>query len=221
VSSAPVQAHGAPERMSPTRRFLYAIEHRRSIYDIAPETCVPDRKIIAVVEEAVKHVPSPFNVQSCRCVILLKDEHQKHWDMQLAHFEAILPEAAKGFVRGKIAESKKGYGSILFFDDQNAHKAMEVSMGARWAGVAANYPSWTEHSQGMHHFAVWTALSLAGFGCNLQHYVGNIDEKIQEEWNVPPEWKLRAQLVFGKQTGGPNKVKEFKNLSESVKAYGL
>ena len=49
----------------------------------------------------------------------------------------------------------------------------------------------------MHQLAIWTALEAEGFGANLQHYNPLPDERAAEVWNIPKEWQLKAQLVFG------------------------
>ena len=54
----------------------------------------------------------------------------------------------------------------------------------------------------MHQYALWVALEAEGFGANLQHYNPIVDQRVQNEWNVPQEWALRAQLVFGGRVDG-------------------
>jgi len=49
----------------------------------------------------------------------------------------------------------------------------------------------------MHQFMLWCAFEAEGLGCNLQHYNPLPDIKAKEEWKVPMEWTLKAQLVFG------------------------
>lgn len=71
----------------------------------------------------------------------------------------------------------------------------------------------------MHQFALWVALEAEGFGANLQHYNPLVDQKAQEHWGVPLEWKLRAQLVFGGRAGEPGE-KEVKPLEERVFVHG-
>ena len=53
----------------------------------------------------------------------------------------------------------------------------------------------------MHQYALWVALEAEGFGANLQHYNPIIDQKAAQTWNVPLDWKLRSQLVFGWRRG--------------------
>ena len=66
---------------------------------------------------------------------------------------------------------------------------------------------------------MWTALEKEGFGANLQHYNPLIDEKIAATWNVPQNWSLKSQLVFGKPAGQPY-PKTFKPLEERVFVHG-
>jgi uncharacterized protein len=61
----------------------------------------------------------------------------------------------------------------------------------------------------MHQYVLWTALEKEGFGANLQHYNPLIDQKIASTWNVPENWSLKSQLVFGKPEGQPGE-KQFK-----------
>ena len=70
--------------------------------------------------------------------------------------------------------------------------------------------------------SAWTALCAEGLGCNLQHYQPGISPAVQKEWNVPAEWSLRAQLVFGTPTGPPRGGvdKKFAPLEPRLKVYG-
>jgi predicted oxidoreductase (fatty acid repression mutant protein) len=66
---------------------------------------------------------------------------------------------------------------------------------------------------------MWVALEAEGLGANLQHYNPIVDRKVQEHWNIPVDWKLRAQLVFGGRAGEPGK-KEFKPVEERLFIHG-
>jgi predicted oxidoreductase (fatty acid repression mutant protein) len=71
----------------------------------------------------------------------------------------------------------------------------------------------------MHQFVLWAALEAEGFGANLQHYNPVVDRKVQEHWNVPLDWSLKAQLVFGGRAGQlPEKT--FQPLEERVFVHG-
>jgi predicted oxidoreductase (fatty acid repression mutant protein) len=66
---------------------------------------------------------------------------------------------------------------------------------------------------------VWTGLESLGFGANLQHYNPLIDAPVAKQWDIPSEWRLLAQLVFGSPEGGPGE-KSQKAIEERVKIYG-
>jgi predicted oxidoreductase (fatty acid repression mutant protein) len=104
---------------------------------------------------------------------------------------------------------------VLFFEDPKPVNDLEQAFPL----YAHHFPVWSEHTSAMHQFALWTALEAAGFGANLQHYNPIIDRKAQEHWNVPLEWKLRAQLVFGGRAGEPG-PKDFKPLEQRLFVHG-
>lgn len=71
----------------------------------------------------------------------------------------------------------------------------------------------------MHQYLLWMALNAEGCGANLQHYNPIIDRKAQEEWKIPLEWSLKAQLVFGGRAGEA-KEKQFKPVDERLLIHG-
>lgn len=66
---------------------------------------------------------------------------------------------------------------------------------------------------------VWTALEAEGFGANLQHYNPLIDATVAKQWNLPNDWRLVAQLVFGSPEGTADE-KSHKPIEERVKVFG-
>lgn len=67
--------------------------------------------------------------------------------------------------------------------------------------------------------AVWTLLDAEGLGCNLQHFNSILEERTSQQWKVPKEWRLTAQLVFGKPTGAPRE-KTFQPLEQRLFVHG-
>ncbi len=92
-------------------------------------------------------------------------------------------------------------------------------MQDKFAIYADRFPGWATQSDAMHQYAIWTALEAEGLGANLQHYNPLIDAKVAEKWNVPLDWELNAQLVFGTPSGGPGD-KTFIDVKERFKTYG-
>ena len=89
-----------------------AIEHRRTIYQLTKKSTISDSKIKDIVETAVKHVPSSFNSQSARLVLLLKDEHDKFWDIVRDILKGIVPAESWEGTANRIGGFKGAYGTV-------------------------------------------------------------------------------------------------------------
>jgi predicted oxidoreductase (fatty acid repression mutant protein) len=61
--------------------FQNAVETRRTIYSLEKEISISDKEVESIIEHAIKHVPSSFNSQSTRIVLLLNDKHDAFWDI--------------------------------------------------------------------------------------------------------------------------------------------
>ena len=100
------------------RTFKEALRHRRSYYALAPESPIDDTRIEEIVRFAIKHVPSAFNSQSTRAVLLLHEHHDELWKIVKRTLRAIVPEGAFARTEEKIEHSfAAGYGTVLFFED--------------------------------------------------------------------------------------------------------
>ncbi|KAK6540632.1 hypothetical protein TWF694_008026 [Orbilia ellipsospora] len=185
--------------MADTKTFLQAVKDRHTYYDLKDESPISNDRIQEIVKTAIQSVPSTFNAQSARLVLLLNDHHKKLWDIALDGLLAILPEAQKEYTTNRITGFRKAYATILFFEDPAPTKELQAAFPA----YAHNFPTWSEHTSAMHQFTLWTALEAEGFGANLQHYSPIIDDKVKEEWGVDKDYKLIAQLVFGAPNSGP------------------
>ncbi|MEQ1065176.1 nitroreductase family protein [Acinetobacter sp. XH1741] len=177
--------------------FLELIKNRRSIYAIGNKLNQSDNEIEELIQEAVRHSPSAFNSQSSRAVILFGQSHQKFWNIVLDVLKSIIPPEAVAGTEQKIQSFAAGTGTVLFYEDQNVVKSLQE----QFATYADNFPIWSEHSTAIAQFSVWSVLAEHGIGASLQHYNPIIDEKINAAFNIPAEWKLRAQLVFGSIEG--------------------
>lgn len=182
-----------------------AIEKRRSCYSICAKSPISDREIKELVDFAVLHVPSAFNSQSARTVLLLNDHHKKLWEIVKAELQKLTTPEAFENTKAKIEGSfEAGYGTILFYEDQQIVKDMQEQF-PRYQG---NFPVWSEHTSAMHQFAIWVLLEDAGLGASLQHYNPLIDDTVAKTWNIPAAWKLIAQMPFGTPTAAYSE-KEF------------
>ncbi|KAF2163330.1 hypothetical protein M409DRAFT_26367 [Zasmidium cellare ATCC 36951] len=178
--------------------FKDAIANRRSIYSLTKKSTISDGKLKEIVEQAVKDVPSAFNSQSARVVVLVKEEHDKFWDIVTAILKAHVPESKWEHTRQRMEGFSGAYGTILFYEDPEPIKTLQ----SKFPNYADKFPQWSEHTSAMHQFTLWTALEAEGLGANLQHYNPLPDQKAADTWNIPLEWSLKAQLVFGEPAEG-------------------
>jgi predicted oxidoreductase (fatty acid repression mutant protein) len=197
------------------RTFEEALANRRSYYHISHDSPVADDEIVRVIHEAVKHVPSAYNSQSTRIVLLLGDEHKKLWEIVKNILKMMLPEEVFAKTEKKINSSfESGHGTVLFFEDASVvGKFMEA-----YPLYSSNFKVWSQHTSAMHQFTIWTMLEDLGFGASLQHYNPLIDEEVKRTWHLPKEWELVAQMPFGMPLTGPGE-KTSRPLEERVKVF--
>lgn len=173
--------------------FLNSIKARRTIYAIGKNVTVDQAKIEETIREAVKQSPSAFNSQTSRVVTLYGESHTNFWNIVRETLRKIVPAEAFEGTNQKIDNFAAGFGTVLFYEDQDVVKGLQE----QFALYADNFPVWSEHSSAIAQFATWTALSEIGIGASLQHYNPIVDAEVAETYDIPANWKLRAQLVFG------------------------
>ncbi|ENN60868.1 nitroreductase family protein [Staphylococcus aureus] len=174
--------------------FDNAMEERRSIYNLKDSISISDDELESMIAHAVKHVPSSFNSQSTRIVLLLNDNNNKFWDNTKAILKEVMGEN-RDFepTEQKIDNFKHSYGTILFYEDQDVVSGLQEQM----PNYYDNFAIWSTQTNAMHQFAIWTALATKGIGASLQHYNPLVDEMTSNEFNIPKSWKLIAQMPFG------------------------
>lgn len=197
------------------RTFKDALKHRRTYYSISNGTPIPDREIEEIIEYAVTHVPSAFNSQTARLVLLLGKEHRKLWEIVKGTLRAIIPVEDFAKTERKIDVSfASGYGTVLYFEDMSIVHQLQNT----FPSYKDKFPVWSDQTSAMHQFAIWTMLEDVGFGASLQHYNPLIDEKVKKEWHLPESWKLNAEMPFGIPVEIPGE-KEYQPLEERVKVF--
>lgn len=194
--------------------FLDHIKKRRSIYAIGKNVSLDQAEIENIIKEAVKHSPSSFNSQSSRVVILFGQSHDTFWHIVRETLRDLVSADAFEATNSKIDGFAAGYGTALFYEDQNVIKGMQE----KFALYADNFPIWSEHASGIAQFATWTALAEHNIGASLQHYNPIIDEEVAQTFSIPSNWKLRAQLVFGSIEARPGE-KTFMDDAERFKTF--
>ena len=176
------------------RNFIDATTHRRSYYHLQDRALVDDSAIVETIDTLLTTMPSPFNVQSARIVLLLDEQHRDLWQIVSDVLSSITDAKQFEATKQKISKAfASGHGTILFYEDEAALNHLRESFP-----LYANKVSiWSEQSSGMMQFALWTALEDMGYGASLQHYNPIIDDAVAERWLINPDWRLVAQMPFG------------------------
>ncbi len=192
-----------------------AIMNRRTYYSISDKSPVSNETIVDTVRLVVKHVPSAFNSQSARLVVLFGENHKKFWNIVKETLRKYTPENKFAATEAKIDGAfAAGYGTILFFEDQSVVKNLQNS----FALYSEKFPVWSQHTSAMHQYLTWVLLEDAGLGASLQHYNPIIDEEVLKTWNLDSNWSLVAQMPFGLPTEKPGE-KEYSDLDKRIKVF--
>jgi len=204
--------------------FLNLIKARRTHYGLSKVSTVTDEKLKSIIEEAVLHVPSAFNIQSGHIVLLTGKSSDKLWNdiVKPGYLKMFVgDEATTNLYTKKINEYAAGYGTVLFFEDT----VLIDGIAAKIPPMAPYFPVWSENSSGMLQFVVWTALANEGIGASLQHFAAyseEISENVRKEFNLPSTWKSTAMMPFGVPTGEPGhpgRSKTFNAIEGRVKVF--
>jgi len=193
-------------------------KNRRTYYKLSADLPITKERVQEVVNELMLHCPTPYNAQATRVVILFGEEHKKLWQIVLEVMEPILaPKIGAEAFTERFTGFKNSAATIMFFEDMEKIKGFQEM----FAFIADKWPLWSTQADGMLQYALWTAFEAEGLGCNLQHYNPEINEKVAEAFNIPPHWKLNAQLVLG---SNPDKSelpdKAFDPLEDRVRVLG-
>ncbi|MDR1732622.1 MAG: nitroreductase family protein [Synergistaceae bacterium] len=191
------------------------VQDRRSWYAINDQSPVTDEQIRGIVDFALLHVPSAFNSQSTRLVLLLKEHHKKFWDIVMNALRAVVPPEKFAPSEQKINSFAAGYGTILYYEDQKVVEDLQ----SRFPGYAKNFPAWSQQTSAMHQIVIWMMLEDAGLGASLQHYNPLVDEETRRVWSLDPAWTLVGQMPFGGRVKAPD-AKEFHSPDERRKFFG-
>lgn len=192
--------------------FLESLKARRSVYALGKGLPVSDARVEEILRESILHVPSAFNSQTARVVLLLGDRHDSFWNATKEILRGIVPADAFPQTEARIEGFRGAHGTILFFEDQRIVEGLQ----AQFATYKDYFPVWSDNSAGMLQFAVWTALAQENVGASLQHYHPLVDSWVRDNLGVPAHWKLSAQMPFG-EILAPAGDKQFSALEERFK----
>ena len=150
---------------------------RRSIYALGKDVELSNQELIDTIQEAVLNTPTAFNSQTSRVVILLDEESDVFWnEIAYSELEKVTPAEAFEGTKERLKGFAQAKGTILFYEDQDVVK-----------GLQEQFPL----------YATWLALAEKNIGMNVQHYNPLVDAQLADKYDIPANWKLRAQAPFG------------------------
>jgi len=176
--------------------FYDVVKARRSIYNLSKKSSVSDARIEEILKEALTQAPTALNSQTSHIVLLLGSSHDELWDATKGILNAIVPAEAFPQTEAKINGFKGGYGTVLFFEDMAAVKALQE----KYALYKDNFPVWSDNGTGILQYLVWASFAGEGLGASLQHYHPLINDWVAKKTGAPSTWKLTAQMPFGVAT---------------------
>lgn len=192
--------------------FNKFLKGRRTIYALGKDISVSESKIEEVISQSVKYVPSAFNMQSQKVVLLLNESHNQMWDIVMETLRKIVPEGSFAKTEAKINTFKAAYGTVLFFNDD----AVTKKYGDDFPLYRENFIRWSEQQNGMLQYAIWVGLSDLNLGASLQHYNPLIDDEVKRVFSLPSSWSLIAQMPFGEKHGEADSDKSFLPIEERL-----
>ena len=98
--------------MASQKSFMDAVKERRTIYQLNKEAPISDKQITEIAEKAILHVPSSFNSQSTRLVVLLNKEHETFWESVAEVLKPMVPEDQFPQTEQKLNGFKGAYGTV-------------------------------------------------------------------------------------------------------------
>ena len=194
--------------------FYDVMTLRRSNYSLDDRVELSEPQIMELINHAVKQCPSAFNSQSARVIVLFNEHQQKFWNLTLKELEKVTPKDKFANTKKKIASFAAARGTILFFEDEDVIKGLQNNFPL----YKDKFPVWSEQGNAILQYAVWCLLADNGIGASLQHYSPLVDSFVHKEWQAPENWKLIAQMPFGRITGEPG-PKDYLPLETRVKIF--
>lgn len=192
-----------------------SLMQRRSYYALGNKIDVSYERIENLVCHAASFVPSAFNSQSSRLVLLSGDSHLRFWNNVCNKLSAMLSTEIFEKSKKKIERGfAGGYGTVLFYEDMATVEKLQKDFPL----YSDAFPYYSQHTSAMHQLALWMMLEDEGLGASLQHYNPLIDDVTRDMFSLPEKWKLVAQMPFGKPEDVPAE-KTFLPIEEKVKIF--
>lgn len=196
------------------KAFMDIIKKRRSVYDVGSDLPISQNFIVSCVKETIKHIPTSFNSQTNRALVLFGKSSSDLWKDTVWNFiKSTFPAERHQYFEGRMNNFKSGAGTVLFYIDT----AKVEEMQTKFPNLKSNFPIWARDSSAMAQYALWSTLSASDVGASLQHYTQPpVKKEIDKMYDIPPNWELVALMPFGNIKTPPGE-KSFVNIDDCVK----
>lgn len=94
------------------QQIIELAKNRRSYYPLSKDLAIPADKIQEIVKALLQEVPSSFNSQSNRVLVLFGAEHEKLWDITTEILKPIVPADSWEGTAGKMGLFKGAAGTV-------------------------------------------------------------------------------------------------------------
>ena len=189
------------------------LKTRRSIYILNDQLPVSQAIVTGRVKEAISLSPTAFMMQDIHAVILTGDNHKKLWDKIVYNtLQKIVPAEAFKRTEIKLNTFSQATGTILLLRDLEAVEQMRKE----YATYADEMDNWSWQDLGIAMVNIWSSLAEINVGANIQHYNPLIDDEVKATWNIPANYQLVGQMVYGGIVSRPGD-KERKSGDELVR----
>lgn len=93
--------------------FREAAQARRSIYQLAAKSPIPDSRLLEIVREALLYCPSTFNTQTTRTVVVFGEEHVKLWNIIINIVQpSMAADVWNGYRKAHFEGFRSAYGTV-------------------------------------------------------------------------------------------------------------
>lgn len=189
------------------------LKTRRSIYILNDQLPVSQAIVAGRIKEAISLSPTAFMMQDIHAVILTGDNHKKLWDKIVYNtLQKIVPAEAFKRTEIKLNTFSQATGTILLLRDLEAVEQMRKE----YATYADEMDNWSWQDLGIAMVNIWNSLAEINVGANIQHYNPLIDDEVKAKWNIPANYQLVGQMVYGGIVSRPGD-KERKSGGELVR----
>lgn len=173
--------------------FLEIASKRRSVYDLGKDSSHSIEDVVAQLRQVMDRVPTAFNSQTSRLVVVSGEDNVKLWDYIYDVQKDVLSQGMLDQMGPVMQAAKEGLGTILFFEDLDQVKEMPTQGERTTAYKFTN--------NGNHQFAAWLTLADMGLGASLQHfnigYDQGFDKGVRDLFDLPDTYEMVAQMPFG------------------------